>query len=1111
MPTSYEIASMFAQQNQMFLGQAQFSQSIGVPVPPSMTTTPGGLGGYGMGGPPRGGSGGFNYGASGMMGYGAGNAIAGGIMSAGGAAMHAGLGIGGGLGMMALAGSGFGLPIAAGAMLGQASIGAVMGGAHQQASMNTMLGSQYNFANASARTGTGFSRDDAKSIGDMTRSLSHIPELMTSFEELQGVMSRMKSSGVMQGVKNASEFQSRFREALSTIKDMSKVLGTTMEEAEQFFSASRSSGFYNRGAQLKNAVSAQFTSSVTGASVGQVAGLQQAGADMAMSFGARRGLGATAVTNIAQSIGLAQMSGRLREGAVEDVTGLQGADAQMALAQKMFGGMMRFGQTSAGRLAMAGMMKYDESGRAIGVDESLSKRFNAGELSIDELKAKASQLTDAQKKSFTARQSDLVASLAGQIGPGGAFTMMKGALGLRGDDDGTNLVMQRLTGMSAGEIDVAEGMQGMSGGTQAGSFARMRQRQASQRERTDPSAIMQKIKTRLHGATVGKLEQAGADIQNSIAKSVDSFFDDLVGREVSTLTEERATAISKAFSGTNSAQAKELLAGLTKTGSASTSTTGDKLLRVGKSTLFGGAGLLSGARSAVREFGGSDSSLARLVAGLGGGLTEGQEAEGVSRMFGTDSLSGQSAIAARFRSGNVAGRGAEAAVASILSNQDMTGKSAFQKADILANNLRDRVKSAAGKLPAGFRDLNQIKSISRDTLEAQMKASNLSEEEKGVLRSYQDASADPTGGNVFAQMAAASGAGSIMGAVVGAGKSSADLQKALKESETKLSDTIGEGAASFVKSSSKNAKAFGVVAKDPSMQASLAAALESGDFETARKEINAKLGPGEKMTEAEVRALAEASKGFQKTGSKDAGMVQAALKEYGDKANAVASKEFFKNVARQGQELTDTALEGAKGAAQRELGSAMADFEKELAAAGDDPVKQKAVMERFGSKFSAYSDSFKGLKGKELEQALAAGGSTGSQAYAALMKKEKFGKKSYGSVEDVAKDFGVDVKDVYDAGFEPGKALSKEAVDKLSSKGGVEKTLVDSQGGTKGEKAKSKDDTLIDTLTKQNEILSKLSTKLDTEKKGFFGWGGSEENSDSGPDGKTKLVGEKKS
>jgi hypothetical protein len=243
--------------------------------------------------------------------------------------------------------------------------------------------------------------------------------------------------------------------------------------------------------------------------------------------------------------------------------------------------------------------------------------------------------------------------------------------------------------------------------------------------------------------------------------------------------------------------------------------------------------------------------------------------------------------------------------------------------------------------------------------------------------------------------------------------------------------------------------------------------------------------------------------------SKQIGAVQAAIKSYGDNSNAVASKEFFKNVARQGQELTDTALGGAKGDAQRALGTAMGDFEAELAAAGDDPAKQKAVMDKFGSKFSAYADSFKGLKGKALEEALSAGGSTGSQAYAALMKKEKFGSKKYASVEDAAKDFGVDVKDVYAAGFKPGETLSKEALESLTAKGGSERALADAQGGTKVDKPKSKDDTLIDTLTKQNEILSKLSTKLDTDKKGFFAWGSSDENANADPKkGNSKLPGE---
>jgi hypothetical protein len=1095
MPTSYEIASMFAQQNQMFLGQAQFSQSIGVPVPPSMTTTPGGLGGYGMGGPPRGGSGGFNYGASGMMGYGAGNAIAGGIMSAGGAAMHAGLGIGGGLGMMALAGSGFGLPIAAGAMLGQASIGAVMGGAHQQASMNTMLGSQYNFANASSRTGTGFSRDDAKSIGDMTRSLSHIPELMTSFEELQGVMSRMKSSGVMQGVKNASEFQSRFREALSTIKDMSKVLGTTMEEAEQFFSASRSSGFYNRGAQLKNAVSAQFTSSVTGASVGQVAGLQQAGADMAMSFGARRGLGATAVTNIAQSIGLAQMSGRLREGAVEDVTGLQGADAQMALAQKMFGGMMRFGQTSAGRLAMAGMMKYDESGRAIGVDESLAKRFNAGELSIDELKAKASQLTDAQKKSFTARQSDLVASLAGQIGPGGAFTMMKGALGLRGDDDGTNLVMQKLTNMSAGEIDVAEGMQGMSGNTDAAAFARMRQKQAARRERTDPSAIMQKIKTRLHGATVGRLEQAGADIQNSIAKSVDSFFDDLVGREVSTLTEERASAIAKAFSGSNSAEAKELLAGLTKTSSRTSPTTGDRFKKVGMATLFGGAGLLSGGREFVKQFGGADSMLSSFMSNLSGNLSGSQEDELIRRISGTDSLSQRSDIASRFKSGNLAGRGAEGALADILAkNNNFEGKSIAQRAEGIESGLRSAVNEALKRAGISKNTLDNIQDPDR-----YIDSSSLSESDKKLLKSYTAARRDRVGGSEFAQMAAASGAGNTMASLLtgASSRSSKALAEDLKSSQEALTSTIGASATAYVSKSSKNAKAFEVLTRNKELQA-----LIQEDPVEARRQINASMPDGKKLSLEEVKELAIThGNSLRESTERNSDKIAAAIKNTSDAANQVAVDEFLVNVTNAGQDLAQNAAEGSAGEAQRKYGQALSDFRANLKEKGADVASQS-----LNTALSAYADSFEGKSQKEIEAMLAAGGTAADRAYQLYKKKKTAASRGFSSAEEVAKEFGVTTNDVYTTGFSPGQKLSKADIEKLSSMGGTEKAILGLQTGESGgQKPKSKDDLLIETLKEQNQLLKQLGTTLQTGKKGEINVPSSREGANAGSRGETVL------
>jgi hypothetical protein len=1158
MANSYEIAQMFAQQNAMFMGQSQFAQSIGVPAFNQV-----GMGGQGLGamgfGTPRGPGGGFSWGQSGMMGYGPGNAISSGLISGAGAAFTGGtmalgaasmfgmLGkagaimdplawggtafraMGGGLAGGAAAAGAMALPIAAGLAI-QHGVQSFVTGAQQQAQMNTMLGSQYQFFNPLSRTGSGFTRDDAKSIGDMVRHLSHVPELMTSYEELTRLAGKLKSSGVMQGVRSAAEFQSRFREAITTIRETAKILGTTMEEAEQFFTQSRSAGFYGRGAQLKNIMAAQFTSGVTGATVGQVVALQQAGADMAMQIGARRGLGATAVTNIAQNIGLAQREGRLREGAVEDVTGLQGPEAQLALAQRMFQGMVRFGQTAPGRLLMAGMMKY-EGGRAVGVDEELARRFSQGLISVDELKARASRLTNDQKVSFTARQADLIASLAGQIGPGAAYGMMRSVLGEGRSADATNLIMQRLTGMSAGEIDIAQGMQGVSGDSEQAMFARFRQRQAEFRERTDPSAIMKRIKTRLHAATFGKLEQLGADVQNSIAKSIDQFFDDVVGREVSTLTEDRAKAIAQAFSGSQSAESREMLKSLTKLDSKGLATVGRSkgFLRTDRASVdrltsvlaTGGLALpyyaFKDALEDIGSLGGPESGMARFIAGLGGKQTEGQQREAINRMFGTSDLSKQADIAKRLASGNIAGTGAQGAILEIMRDEEFVGKTESEKMQAITGGLRSRVQDIARKMRL-TQNLDTLGKMEQSTLDYYVNQAGLSKEEKALFSSFISASKNRVGKmDVFAQMAAASGLGGDFTSLVGATGSLAGDRAKLQENLKTLAGDEKQGLKSLI-----GGAAFGLLqSKGKRGTELLTAAIQDKDLQVALmgastdpdKKLKAKIllaGKGIQVSDKEIDELAGAVSGFKTEKDEDVKIAVSGMQQYSDTADALASLEGREKMADTGINLlaSSQSAGGKAGEAQKRLAQA-------LIAIGQKGRSEETQRE-LQDAMKAYSEVLGGLKGEELDKALGAGGFAARQALDASKKRKDLAGRSFKNVKEAAAALGVTEEDLSLAGFQSGK-LTKEQIEKFVPMGATYRTLVGAMSGepAPGGGAKSETQQMVEAINTLNKnqsgiatLLATLSNDPDIKKKLATVLAGMNETGNAGPAGNTQLPGE---
>lgn len=598
MPSSGEIAQMFASQQAAFASQNVFASQIGINGPGM------GLGAYGGGGSfagrfqqaPGGAPPVWSYAPTGMLGpgYGAGNQFAGGVMSGfGGAATIGGVGLGlaagfGKLGPMGHLFDPFGAAMggfrAAGGMaggmgafgagalaampaigLGMAAshmVGSFVHGGQQQAGIAREMG-QFNFFNPMSRTGSGFTRDDAQMIGSRIRELAHIPEMMTSVEELTRLLPNLRKAGTFQGIKEIGEFQTRFNDSIKTIKTMSKMLGTTMEQASEFFAHSTSVGFLGKQAQLQNVLNAQFTSGVTGMNMGQVMGMQQQGAMMGVQLGVGRRLGAQAVTSNAQRLGAAQMAGVIGEGDLEDITGLQGPEAVQAASQRLTQAAIGMTQNSAaGRLAMIGLAKFDSSGKAIGIDEDLVNAFRDGKLSISELKTRVSRLSDTQKISATARAGSLGALTAAHAGPEVLGRILQQAMADRfgGDsakaDEALNMLMQR-NGLTEREADVFKKVMGQSA-TGMEDMARIKQREALIAEKYSPGAYWQKFKVALRNVTTAPFEEAGASVYNALGKEYDKFFDDVVGRHMVTMSKEGAEGFAKALAGNSSEFRREL-------------------------------------------------------------------------------------------------------------------------------------------------------------------------------------------------------------------------------------------------------------------------------------------------------------------------------------------------------------------------------------------------------------------------------------------------------------------------------------------------------------------------------------------------------------------------
>ena len=677
MASSGEIAAMFTAQNEQFMGRNAFANTIGIATPANSL---GAYGHYGlMGGFQRPG-GGFpgmagpspvwGYGAGGPVGvgYGAGSAFAGGAVSAiGGAAtmgmaglsLAAGFGKLGGLGSlmfdplssgwggfaasraagMGVAGAmGMGALAAAPAMaiggLAAHGIGSFVHGAQGQSAIAGQLG-QHSFINSGSRTGMGFTRDDAQAFGNTVRQLAHVPEMLTSVDELTRLLPQLRKAGNFQGIKDIGEFQDRFKESVKTIKTMSKMLGTTMEEAAEFFAHSRSVGFLGKQAQLANVLNSQYTSGMSGMSMQQTMGLQQAGAAAFRQQGISGRIGAQAYTNWAQQLSFAQQNGMIGEGALEDMTGLQGPEAVAAAAQRFGNAAYEMTQNSAaGRLLTYGMMSFDSSGKATGVDKELLARFKRGEVSYHELKSRAGRLTDTQKVSATARLKDVGGLLAG-AGPDAIGRVLQDALTEQYGDstkgrEALNLMLQRNAGLSANESDIIMGQIGTGpSGTERETLAKTQMQRSLEKEKYSPSAMWKRFKTKASSAMgFTALEQAGAEMQNSFAKAYEEFWDDVFDRNVVQVSKEGAAAFKAAMGG-NDSELKKMFAEANgiKLDSLTASGSGMSTGRFSKMLIGGAVGIGAGLLTANPLVGGAAAAATMSLMDSSGGT------EGLTKLF----------------------------------------------------------------------------------------------------------------------------------------------------------------------------------------------------------------------------------------------------------------------------------------------------------------------------------------------------------------------------------------------------------------------------------------------------------------------------------------------
>lgn len=627
--SSWQVAQIHGAQSQQFGASQAYSQQLSSAMPAPYQGV--GLGATGSGGGGFGGGGsGYNYGGGWGGSYAPGNSFGNRMTSAiggfgsmlGSAAPIAGA-IGGGM-MGGIGGAmvGWGAGGIVGAGIGHVA-NSFMEGAHEQAAVERTL-SQFQHSNGASRTGRGFSRNDSMQIGNMVRQMERVPEMLTSFGELNRLMDKMGQMGLMQGVRDAGEFMKKFKDTVGVLKDLSKVMGSTMEGALQAFGEARMSGFYSKSDITKNVLNRQFTSSLTGMNQGQIGALQNYGAEMGHSTGGSRRSGAQHMLRTAGQLGMANQMGILSNDQIMEMTGKEGSEGIQDLSASMTQLGYQMGNSNVGQaltLALGEMKDGRYTGR---MDDQLVAKVRSGELSLSELKslARGKASTRGAKLSFAAHKQRLRSEMVGAVGSEGIGMQLQEILGERGwqNPDAQNLVMQRF-GASEEQANLLQQLMpnlqemGTEMRVQGGQQARQQARSSIMKERYSWDAIKGRIGKKIAHHTTDWAKDLGASVRDSFQNFADDFIDELAGSYTSSLTKNSANLVRNAMMG--SGGARSTLSGM-----------------IGQIRSSGG---LRGAHLG-REGGGFGNLIRRSMDAMGGGQLSGERLKDVMSFMQPEEL-----------------------------------------------------------------------------------------------------------------------------------------------------------------------------------------------------------------------------------------------------------------------------------------------------------------------------------------------------------------------------------------------------------------------------------------------------------------------------------------
>ncbi len=443
-------------------------------------------------------------------------------------------------GMMGAVGGGLAgaaLPMA-GMMAAQYAGGQMMTGMQEQQQLRGQLGQGFQHMNAYG--GRGFTREESSQIGGQFRQMTEERGPggeFTTMDELGRLAANMGRMGMAQGVKNAKDFNEKFKKMMTAVKDIAQEFSTSLEEAQKIMGSMRGAGVFGQGSQVAMAKGMRQGAVGAGVSMDEMAQMANVGSQISRAIGGRGRSGAVAGVKALSTVGGAIESGALSEEDIYNATGLTGAAGKQAMASNMVQRDAGFIRKGRGRQLLAAIALKDG-----GIDMAAVRKIQAGEMSVAEtIKMRKGHLNTMSRANFIRNEGRLrgeaLAAFGGMASSSAHMGWLKGkGYDPASMDDKALLAFQRHTGMDRDEADAEMKIIRNMDNIMDTRNDRMREdeivRSVSQRNK---KIGIEGVKRKLESAKAevnNTLRQAGADILGAAEDRLESFINSITGEYV---------------------------------------------------------------------------------------------------------------------------------------------------------------------------------------------------------------------------------------------------------------------------------------------------------------------------------------------------------------------------------------------------------------------------------------------------------------------------------------------------------------------------------------------------------------------------------------------------